>query len=145
MAKDIFHDNVREAIRKEGWIVTAEQWRIDLEVTYLEVDLMAENLLIADKGGEKIAVEVKSFVQKSIIYTFHEAIGQYLDCQSALKEIDPNRIVFLALPIAAYNNEVFQGRFIQKRLREENINLIVFDPITNTVEKWIKQANTAAH
>lgn len=30
MAKDKFHDNVREALLKEGWIITAEQKHFDL-------------------------------------------------------------------------------------------------------------------
>jgi ABC-type antimicrobial peptide transport system ATPase subunit len=29
MAKDKFHDNVRIALQKEGWSITAEQMRID--------------------------------------------------------------------------------------------------------------------
>ena len=138
MAKDIFHLNVREALQKDGWIITAEQMRIDLGETYLEIDLMAENLVAAEREGEKIAVEVKSFLIKSVIYTFHEAMGQYLDYRSALEEVEPERVIFLAVPTDTFYNEVFQGRFIQKRLREENTKLIVFNPLTNTIEKWIK-------
>ena len=69
---------------------------------------------------------------------FHEAMGQYLDYKSALEDFDPQRIVFLALPLYAYNNAVFQGRFIQKRLKEEKAKLIIFDPIKNEVIQWIE-------
>lgn len=65
-------------------------------------------------------------------------MGQYLDYRSALEETEPDRVVFLAVPQAAYFHEVFQGRFIQKRLREEAARLIIFNPLDNTITKWIK-------
>ena len=94
----------------------------------------------AERAGEKIAVEVKSFLSKSIISDFHQAIGQYVDYIDALDETEPEpeRILFLALPQDAYNHRVFQGRFIQKRLRNENVKLIIFDPLNNTIVEWKK-------
>jgi len=138
MARDKFHDNARIALEKEGWTITAEQLRISLGKASIEVDLMAENVLEAERAGEKIAVEVKSFLDKSIIHTFHEAMGQYLDYRSALRVVEPERIVYLAIPTHIFHHEVFQDWFIQKRLQEENAKLIVFDSITNSIEKWIK-------
>ena len=41
------------------------------------IDLGAEQLIAAEKHGEKIAVEIKSFVAVSVLYEFHLAIGQY--------------------------------------------------------------------
>lgn len=43
MAKDKFHDNVRTALQKEGWTITAEQMRIDLGVTFVEAVFDAYN------------------------------------------------------------------------------------------------------
>lgn len=99
-------------------------------------------ILAAEREGEKIAVEVKSFLGKSIISDFHEAIGQYLDYQSALEDFEPQRIVYLAIPSRVFEQDVFQGRFIQKRLKEECVNLIVFDPSLNEIMQWIKYRNT---
>lgn len=138
MARDVFHDNVREALQKDGWTITAEQLRIRLGKASVEVDLMAENIMVLERGDEKIAVEVKSFLKKSIISSFHEAMGQYLDYRSALRYTDPERVVFLAVPKHIYFHEVFQDWFIQQRLREENAKLIVFDSILNTIVQWIK-------
>ncbi|MFN4254262.1 MAG: element excision factor XisH family protein [Saprospiraceae bacterium] len=138
MAKDIFHPHVREALEKDGWKITADPLRINIEETHLEIDLAAENLFSAERAGEKIAVEVKSFLSKSLISAFHEAMGQYLDYRSALEETEPDRVVFLAVPQSVYFHEVFQGRFIQKRLREEATKLIVFNPLDNTIIQWIK-------
>ncbi len=138
MAKDVFHENVREALQKEGWTITSDLLRIDLDETYVEIDLAAEMVFAAEREGVKIAVEVKSFLSKSIISDFHTAIGQYLDYFDALEESEPERELFLALPVDAYNHRVFQGRFIQKRLNKENVKLIIFDPLNNTIIKWKK-------
>ena len=138
MAKDVFHENVREALQKEGWTITSDLLRIDLDETYVEIDLAAEMVFAAEREGVKIAVEVKSFISKSIISDFHTAIGQYLDYFDALEESEPERELFLALPVDAYNHRVFQGRFIQKRLKKENVKLIIFDPLNNTIIKWKK-------
>lgn len=138
MARDKFHDNVRIALEKDGWKITAEQLRISLGKASIEIDMMADNMMAAERGGEKIAVEVKSFLEKSIIHTFHEAMGQYLDYRSALEVVDAERVVFLAVPTHIYHHDVFQDWFIQRRLREENAKLIIFDSVKNAIETWIK-------
>lgn len=66
-AKDLYHDQVRNALQKNGWQVTDEPLRLDWDDTPLYIDLGAERLLIAEKGNERIAVEVKSFISKSEI------------------------------------------------------------------------------
>ena len=91
----------------------------------------------AERDGIEIAVEVKSFLSKSFMNNFHEAMGQYLDYRSALEDFEPNRQVYLAIPVSARNHFLFQGRFIQKRLREEDVKLIIFDPIQNLIIEWI--------
>jgi hypothetical protein len=136
VAKDIFHANVRQALEKEGWTITLDPLHIDLDETYIEIDLAAEMVFAAERADEKIAVEVKSFLSKSIISDFHQAIGQYLDYIEALDETEPDRELYLALPIDAYNHRVFQGRFIQKRLRTENVKLLIFDPLNNSILEW---------
>lgn len=138
MAKDIFHANVRKALEKDGWVITSDPLRIDLDETYIEIDLAAEMALAAEKNGEKIAVEIKSFLGKSIISDFHLAIGQYLDYIEALDESEPERELYLAIPLEAYNHRVFQGRFIQKRLKNENVKLLIFDPLDNIIIEWKK-------
>ena len=65
-------------------------------------------------------------------------MGQYLDYRSALEDFEPNRLVYLAIPISARNHYLFQGRFIQKRLREEEVKLIIFDPVQNIIVEWIE-------
>lgn len=138
MARDLLHNSVREALLKEGWQITHDPLRIPIDGTYLEIDMAGEIILGAERGTEKIAVEVKSFLKKSFMTNFHEAIGQYLDYESALEDFDPQRIVYLAIPLHAFNNPIFQGRFVQKRLKQENAKLIIFEPIKNEIIKWIE-------
>ena len=65
-AKDIFHDCVKHALIKDGWTITHDPLRIRVaRGKNLFVDLGAERLLAAEKGTEKIAVEIKSFTHSS--------------------------------------------------------------------------------
>ncbi len=66
-AKDVFHDIVRNALINDGWTITDEPLSLSLGERKLYVDIGAEKLLTADKQGRLIAVEVKSFVGKSIM------------------------------------------------------------------------------
>jgi XisH protein len=138
MARDLFHNNVREALLKEGWHITNDPLRIPIDGSHLEIDIAAEMIIGAERGGEKIAVEVKSFLSKSFMNNFHEAMGQYLDYKSALEDFEPERVVYLALPTHAYEHSLFKGRFIQKRLREEEAQLIIFDAVKNNIIEWIR-------
>lgn len=70
MAKDIFHENVRQALIKDGWSITSDPLHIDLDETYVEIDLAAEMVFAAERAGEKIAVEVKSFLSNQSFLTF---------------------------------------------------------------------------
>ena len=76
-AKDIFHPIVCSALEKEGWTITHDPLYLKVDEDKLYVDLGAENnLLGAEKYGQKIAVEIKSFLGISLISDFHEAMGQ---------------------------------------------------------------------
>ncbi len=61
MAKDLFHDVVKEALILEGWQITHDPFPIDYGDVQMQIDLGAERLLAAQRDSEKIAVEVKSF------------------------------------------------------------------------------------
>jgi hypothetical protein len=67
-----------------------------------EIDLGAEKLLAAEKGGEKIAVEIKSFLNPSAITDFYSALGQYLCYHLALEATQPERVLYMAVPLDAY-------------------------------------------
>jgi predicted RecB family endonuclease len=61
MARDLYHYQARNALVKDGWRITADPYPISVDDVDFEIDLAAEPLIAADKDGEKIAVEIKSF------------------------------------------------------------------------------------
>lgn len=89
MARDRFHYVVRTALEKEGWNITADPYEINVDDVDFEIDLAAEQLLGAERDGQKIAVEIKSFISTSNVSDFHTALGQFLNCRDALDKIDP--------------------------------------------------------
>lgn len=89
----------------------------------MQIDLGAERLVAAERGSEKIAVEVKSFIAPSTISEFHTALGQFLNYRSALRAIEPERILYLAVPLETYE-EFFRLRFIQEVTQEHRLNLV---------------------
>ncbi len=76
----------------------------------LEIDLGLEKVITAKKGDSstgsltKIAVEVKSFVQISIVHELHSVVGQYLNYLVGLEKIEPDRVLYLAIPEFAYKS-----------------------------------------
>ncbi len=101
-AKDKFHEAVKTGLQKQGWTVTADPLELDYGDLTLLVDLAAERLLAATRQGEKIAVEVKSFLNPSAITDFHQALGQFLNYRLALRKIEPDRKLYLAIPEDTY-------------------------------------------
>ncbi|WP_390889374.1 XisH family protein [Leptodesmis sichuanensis] len=103
MAKDLFHDVVKAALVKDGWTITDDPLFLKVGGVDLFIDLGAEKLLAAERNGKKIAVEIKSFISTSSITDFHLAIGQFINYRVALKTVDPERQLFLAVPDITYN------------------------------------------
>ena len=73
-AKDIFHDAVRIGLEKDGWVITDDPLRIEVGDVEMYIDLGAEQVLAAEREGEKIAVEIKSFIGTSNISSSHWTI-----------------------------------------------------------------------
>jgi hypothetical protein len=137
MAKDIFHEAAKQSLINDGWRITHDPYDLPLFGKTLKVDLGAERLIAAERETELIAVEVKSFLGLSIIYDFHLALGQYLHYVFAMRQKEPNRIVYLALPKPAYH-AFFEQEEVLFSLEVHKVNLIVFDDISKTVFITIK-------
>ncbi len=75
-AKDKFHAVVRIALEKEQWKITDDPLRLEVGGTKFEIDLGAEQLLAAERGQEKIAVEIKTFLSDSPLTDYYTALGQ---------------------------------------------------------------------
>ena len=136
-AKDLFHDVVVQALVDEGWTITDDPLWLSYGDHDFYVDLGAERSLIsAERGEQKIAVEIKTFVGRSQVYDLERAIGQYDVYRSILEELQPDRQLYLAVPQQTYENLLTDkfGRLIVDRVR---IKLIVFTPTTPSIIKWI--------
>lgn len=135
MARDRFHEVVRRALEKDQWTITDDPYIIRLDHTAIEIDLAAEQLLAAETAERKIAVEIKSFLGPSRIYDFHLALGQFLTYQLAVAHHDPERLLYLAIPLDAYE-QVFLGPMIQQLLHQYQVRLLIFDPIREDITAW---------
>ena len=136
MARDLFHEIVRSAIEKEGWTITDDPLSIRCGGVDLQIDLGAQRLIAAQKAGQKIAVEIKSFVSASKISEFHTALGQFINYRIALRTEDPDRILYLAVPLAIYN-DFFNLPFTQTVVSENQIKLIIYNIETEEIVQWL--------
>ena len=137
MAKDLYHYQVRRALEKDGWEITDDPYVLESGKIKYRVDLGAEKLLAASKGKEKILVEIKSFIGASDINEFHRAVGQYVDYIVILHDVEPDRLLFLAVPDFAWN-DFFREEAIQKSLEFIRAKVLVYDPAQEIIVKWIK-------
>ena len=135
MAKDRFHDAVKIALEKEQWTITADPYEISVGEVDFEIDLAAE-MLAAERAGEKIAVEIKSFIGRSSVSDFHTALGQFINYQFALEEFEPERNLYLAVPESIYNS-FFQRRFIRSVVERTQIRLLIYDEKQEVIIQWL--------
>ena len=104
--RDIYHNQVKNALIKDGWIITDDPLILSIGKKDLFVDLGAEKLIAAEKENQKIAVEIKSFIGKSQVNDLENALGQYILYNEVLLEKQNERILFLAIKNSAYE-EIF--------------------------------------
>ena len=133
---DLFHDNVRNALIKEGWTITHDPLTIPFGGDNVYIDLGAEQPLGAERNGQKIAVEIKSFRNPSAISDLQSALGQYRLYRFALLRYEAERLCVLAIPSVAYEN-LFQYTDLRDLMEAEQVNLMVFHPEREEVTLWI--------
>ena len=138
MAKDLIHDAVKEALITDGWTITDDPYYLTAKPHRLKVDLGAERTIAAQKGTDKIAVEIKSFQKDSFIYEFYEASGQYQFYEDFLEIQEKERVLYLAV-----SEQVFQSRFLRDesvmmRCKKIGVKFIIVDIITKKIVEWKK-------
>jgi hypothetical protein len=136
-AKDVFHGVVKIALQKDGWQVTNDPLTISVGGVNLSIDLAAEKLIAAEREGQKIAVEVKSFLERSsAISEFHTALGQFINYRGALRRLQPERVLYLAVPLTTYKT-FFQLDFPKDMILENQLKMLVYDVEQEVIFKWI--------
>ncbi|MEL6717694.1 MAG: element excision factor XisH family protein [Bacteroidota bacterium] len=139
MARDLIHYIVKRALQKLGWDITDDPLVLLPGEDDVSVDLGAEKLIRASKNKERIAVEVKSFSRPSIIYEFHQALGQYYNYETALmiSEKDSDRQIYAAMPVEVYD-ALMQSKMAKSSIARLNMHIILVDLETETIVRWIK-------
>lgn len=133
---DIIHDAVKNALIKDGWIITDDPYIIQYGRTTLYADLGAERPIAAERDGQKLVIEVKSFIGASKIQDLKEALGQYDIYRYLLEEITPDRKLYIAVSTVAYKS-FFSQDVIQLILKKHQLPLIVVDTETEEIRQWI--------
>jgi hypothetical protein len=139
VAKDYLHPVVKAALIQEGWTVTHDPLELKVGGVDMEIDLGAERIIGAERQGQRIAVEVKSFLAGgSAISEFHRALGQFINYRIALRTEEPDRILYLAVPFLAFNT-FFQLDFPKSVIDENKIKLLVYDTLAASDLLWIPE------
>jgi hypothetical protein len=135
--RDLYHDTVKQALINDGWTITHDPFVIPFGDHNLFVDLGAERVLAAEKEGQRIAVEIKSFISRSPVEDLEKALGQYLLYRSLLRRREPERTIYLAIAVSAYEG-VFNTALGRVTLEDHKLRLIIFDPAKEVIQKWIE-------
>ena len=136
-AQDLYHDTVVHALTADGWTITHDPLSLSYGGRDLYIDLGAERTTIAaERDGQKIAIEIKSFLGSSTVRDLEEAVGQYQVYHSVLTEIDPGRMLYLAVPQRVYES-LFTERFGQLIRQRLQLRLMVFDEHEERIVAWI--------
>lgn len=134
---DLIHASVKTALEKQQWTITHDPLVLRVDNNPFYIDLGAEKVLAAELEGEKIAVEVKSFVGKASSTNFYMALGQYINYRLALAELEPDRVLYLAAPQSVWS-AFLRKPFNQRVLKDTNIRVIVVNIQNQTIVEWKK-------
>jgi hypothetical protein len=103
--------------------------------------LGSQKLIAAERGSEKIAVEIKSFLGPSPINDLENAWGQFFMYARTLQRREPDRRLYLAVNRNTFET-LFKEEAGQLLLEEEpGFRMIVFDSNTEEIIQWKPQIN----
>jgi hypothetical protein len=136
-ARDLYHQVVKQALINANWTITNDPFPLTWAKRNLSIDLGAEQLIAAEQRERKIAVEVKSFLRESRVADLEQALGQYILYDDILKRTEPERELYLAMPLSAFA-ELFEGeQFAQILLENNRLKLLVFNPYSEEIVQWL--------
>lgn len=131
---DKIHNAVKNALIKDGWTITAENFQMRFKELKLYGDMEAHKIF-AEKGKRQIVVEVKSFIGVSVMSEFQKALGQYHIYKDVLSQLKPEAKVYLAISESAYNN-FFVGEGIRFIIEKEELSFFVVDLKSEVITQW---------
>jgi hypothetical protein len=135
-ANDQIYPAVKAALIKDGWAIVDDPLTIVYKETTLFADLAAERALAAQRGNERIVVEIKSFLGASLIHDLEQALGQYGLYRTFLKKTEPNSILYMAVGTLTFST-FFQRESIQEAMIDHHVRMLVVDLASEEVTQWI--------
>jgi hypothetical protein len=134
--KDKFHETVKTALEKEHWHITNDPLFVPTKGgNNFFIDLGAERIIGAEKDGENIAVEIKSFSGSSPMYTFYEILGQFLVYKMALREQAKIWELFIAISDIGFK-KLDDSPIFSKAMQEYQLKFVIIHPLSQTVIEW---------
>lgn len=134
-ARDKYHDAVRNALIKEGWTITHDPYTLSVGMRDVYIDLGAEQVIAAEKGAVKIAVEIKTFGSASDMRDLEVAIGQYALYYSSLARTEEDRRLYLAVPKRVFMT-VMEEPIARYALEDWRVALVAYDPEKEVITQW---------
>lgn len=134
-AFDLYHNSVKQALIKDGWVITHDPMHLRWGRKDMYVDLGAKRLIMAERSEEKIAVEVKSFLGESEMQACRDAVGQFAIYRAVLRRTYPEYKLYLAIRDVVYTS-LFEEPIGQILIEDENLKFIVFDSEKEVILQW---------
>lgn len=135
-ANDAIKPAVVAALRKDGWTITDDPFTLEYEEVTVSIDLAGERLIAAERGPERVAIEIKSLASLSPVRDFRDALGQYDLYRMILEDLQPDRKLYLAVSDRGYER-VFGLQAIQRLIAKRPLPLVVVRTETEEVLRWI--------
>lgn len=140
--RDRHHARVRAALEKDGWTITHDPLHLRWGPRDLYVDLGAEQLVAAERGALKIAVEIKMFSGTSAVEDLQQALGQFVMYHDVLARLEADRTLYLAVAVDV-RDELFDEPLGRLLLENSRLRLLVFNPTTEVITSWTPSPPTA--
>ena len=140
--REHLHPAVRHALERDGWVITADPLVLKIGRRNMFIDLGAERVITAERGAERIAVEVKSFLGESDLVELEEALGQYILYERVLRKRHPDRTLWLAVPSHAWSG-IFREAVGELLVEDGTLRLIVVNEEREEIERWIPSTSGA--
>jgi XisH protein len=97
---------------------------------------MSSQFIGAKRDEQQLAIEIKGLQGRSVIAELEQAIGQYVLHRLLLTQVDPVRVMHLAISEQTYG-EIFQEAIGQLVLNDLPLNLLVVDVEHSEVKQRI--------
>ena len=74
-------------------------------------------------------------MNESELYDYHAALGQFLNYRLALQFSEPDRTLYLAIPLETYRS-FFNRDLARVSVQQYQVKLIVYDPMNEVIVQW---------